>query len=255
MSQYLDFALQLSTEAANVIKNNFTLGISQNSKADRTPVTEIDRQINKLVIDRIKEAYPEHSIIGEEQNHTVKDSKFNWVCDPIDGTIAFANGIPTSVFSLGLLEGNKAICGVIVDPFTNRVFHAEKGQGAFLNGQPIHVTERDNLDGTVIGMTPWKDAQFNAIPMIQDLQDQNAFIINLTSYANVAMLVASGQLSAAIYIDNKLHDIYPAALIVEEAGGIATDLRGDIQDYEQPIIGQIVTSKPLAKQIVDILKI
>ncbi len=254
MSEYLDFSLKLAKEASEIIKANFALGTSSNQKLDHTPVTVVDQKVNQLVIDRLREKFPDHSVQGEEQNHTVTGSEYKWVCDPIDGTIAFANGIPTSVFSLGLMKNNQPVCGVIVDPFTDRVYSAEAGKGAFLNGSPIQV--KDNfLEGGVVGMTPWKDAQFDAIPLIQALQDRNAFVINLTSYANPAMLVAAGQLTAAIYIDNKLHDIYPAGLIVEEAGGIAMDLRGNKQDYTQPIIGQIVTNKKLLPEIVDLLKI
>src|SRR6187402_3312603 len=103
MEEYLKIAKEIALEAGVTMTEYFTLGMVHTVKADNSPLTEADQRIQKLVVDRLTQAYPEHSLLGEE-GEVQRDSKYVWVFDPIDGTAAFMRGIPTNVFSLALVE-------------------------------------------------------------------------------------------------------------------------------------------------------
>ncbi len=94
MEKYLEFAKSLAEESAEIARKYFSFEIQETWKEDNTPLTKADTEINDLVIKRINETYPEHSIYGEEKNDKKENSKYIWVCDPIDGTMAFSCGLP-----------------------------------------------------------------------------------------------------------------------------------------------------------------
>ena len=102
MDEYLEFAKKLAKEAEEIALKYFSFETETSQKDDSTPLTKADTEINDLVIRRINEAYPEHSIYGEEKSYIKADSKYIWVCDPIDGTMAFECGLPLFVFSIAL---------------------------------------------------------------------------------------------------------------------------------------------------------
>src|SRR3989344_4217030 len=104
MEQYLEFAKKLAKEAEIIALRYFGFEVENVYKEDNTPLTKADTEINDLVIKRVNESYPEHSIYGEEKTIKKLKSKYIWVCDPIDGTMAFACGLPIFVFSIALVD-------------------------------------------------------------------------------------------------------------------------------------------------------
>jgi len=132
-SEELGFAKKLATEAGEVMLKYFlSTEIATIEKSDKTLVTKADTDINRLVIDKISEKYPTHSVWGEEQSLEIEGSFYTWVCDPVDGTVPFAKGIPVSTFSLALVDSNgKSILGVVYDPFQKRLYEATRGGGLF----------------------------------------------------------------------------------------------------------------------------
>src|SRR5689334_11581485 len=117
LEEYLEFAKSVAEDAGKVMLKYFKAGVSQRYKADKTIVTVADEEINQLVIDRIGQKYPEHSVLGEEASND-KTHQYAWICDPIDGTNPYARGLPVSTFSLALTKDGRSIIGVILDPFT-----------------------------------------------------------------------------------------------------------------------------------------
>src|SRR3989344_1795821 len=140
----LEFAKGIAREAGALMRQNFTLGMKKEWKDDDTPLTKTDLAINQLVLEAVQKKYPEHSYIGEEGNN-IKESEYTWVCDPVDGTIPFSHGYPTFAFSLALTKNGESILGVIYDPIMDRLVHAEKGRGAFLNGKRIAVRKESKI--------------------------------------------------------------------------------------------------------------
>jgi fructose-1,6-bisphosphatase/inositol monophosphatase family enzyme len=98
MEQYLEFAKNLAKEAEEIALRYFGFEVENTWKEDNTPLVKADIEINDLVIKKINETYPEHSIYGEEKSDRKENSKYIWVCDPIDGTMAFSCGLPMFVF-------------------------------------------------------------------------------------------------------------------------------------------------------------
>ncbi|MDR1032910.1 MAG: inositol monophosphatase, partial [Candidatus Nomurabacteria bacterium] len=131
MNDYLEFARRLAYAAGGVMLKYFRLGGGiSHYKEDNTIVTKADTEINQMVIDRVRATYPGHGVYGEEDSFG-RDKNELWVCDPIDGTNMFARGVPVAVFSLAFVVDGEPVMGVVYDPFTDRLYTAVKGEGAF----------------------------------------------------------------------------------------------------------------------------
>ena len=141
MEEYLEFAKKLAKEAEIIALKYFSFEVEKTWKEDDTPLTLADTEINDLVIKRINESYPEHSIYGEEKSEIKENSKYIWVCDPIDGTSGFSLGLPIFVFSIALVDQQTGmpILGLINDPVMKNMSWAYKGAGAYRNNQKISV--------------------------------------------------------------------------------------------------------------------
>lgn len=225
-----------------------------NLKADNTPVTIADETINQLVVDRIADEYPSHGVIGEEGSVERPDSAFQWVCDPIDGTLPYTLGIPTNVFSLALTEDGDPIVAVVGDPYLDRLYTAVKGGGAFCNDVPIGVSAKDSFDGAILNVSgrSTKNASVLGGPLYTDLEELGGHMIHHSSMVYEAVLVASGKFDAAVFTKQTPWDAAAGALIVEEAGGRVTDVHGLVQRYDQPVRGTIFSNGFLHEAMVNI---
>lgn len=244
MEEYLDFAKSLALKSGKMIKDAFDTDYSTRMKEDKTVVTEVDEKINQFVIDEIGKAYPSHSVFGEEKSID-KSSEYAWVCDPIDGTIVFTKGIPISVFSLALVKDGKPLIGVVNDPFTDRLYYANRGGGAFLNEEKIKVSNIKLEHDATIDFSWWPEAEYDIHKVIHDLSiETEALFISIFSIVQSSCLVASGKLEAATFpgTEGKNVDIAAVKVIVEEAGGKVTDLFGEEQRYDKDIRGAIVSN-------------
>ena len=133
MKEYLDFAIEIAHYAGDKIKSSFLKDKDLDYKSDRTVVTDVDKDINHYLIEKVKEKYPNHAVNGEEESFN-NSSNYVWVCDPIDGTGMFTAGMPVSVFSLALVIDGIPYVGVVYDPYLDMMYTAIKGEGAFCNG-------------------------------------------------------------------------------------------------------------------------
>jgi myo-inositol-1(or 4)-monophosphatase len=114
-------------------------------------VSNIDRTAEAIIIEQIRETYPNHRILAEESGEQAGDSEFTWVIDPLDGTLNYLQGIPHFAVSIGIMKGNHHEHGVIVDPVRGEEFVGSRGAGAQLNGKRIRVTTRAKLSECVLG--------------------------------------------------------------------------------------------------------
>ncbi len=149
---HLEFATDLARQAGAIIKQNFQLGMKKEWKADGTPLTATDTEINQFVLDAVAREFPDHAVLAEEGSRPIPEAEFTWVCDPIDGTIPFSHGVPTSVFSLALVQSGRPVLGAIIDPFADRLVVAEQGRGVTLNGAAIHVSAAPTMASTTLGL-------------------------------------------------------------------------------------------------------
>lgn len=243
---YKTFAIGIARQAGKIIRQNFTGGMKKEWKPDFTPVTKTDIAVNRLVIKAVRKNFPSHDVMGEEESFRNNGGEYLWVCDPVDGTVPFSHGIPTCVFSLALVKDGQPVLGVIYDPFRDRMYYAEKGSGAFLNGRRIKVNKL-NLERGVMG---WSNIGMSEVKK----QFPNMAVICLWCICYEGMLVASGELQATFYNHINAHDIAALKVIVEEAGGKVTDRNGNKQRYDGKINGALISNGIAHKQLLQMSK-
>jgi fructose-1,6-bisphosphatase/inositol monophosphatase family enzyme len=249
-----EFALSIAKRAGNIIRKEFKFGMKKKWKSDNSPVTETDIKINKMLITESRKYFPSYGIKGEEESDLSGDEEYLWVCDPLDGTIPFSHGIPICMFSLALVKNGVPILGVAYDPFMDRMFYAEKGKGAFLNGKKIKVSEQSELTNSVMEVGWSNNAKFKLDKLLSELKARNVKTIGLGSSIYSGTLVASGETAATIFGFKTAHDIASLKIIVEEAGGKVTDMYGNEQRYDREINGAIVSNKVIHKQLLELIK-
>lgn len=254
MKTELDFAIELAYDAGKIMLEYFKIGVEHVAKHDQSPVTEADIKINNLVIERIRKKYPEHGVLGEEASWNLP-AKFTWVCDPIDGTRPFVYGLPYSVFSLALVQDGVSVLAIVYDPYSKRLYRAEKDKGAFMNDQKIHVNDEGHLANAIVGVgkhLPFEKISYDRL--FEQIIQKIHRTITLQCVVQEAMLIATGQVEGNIFISNTAHDIAAVKLIVEEAAGKVTDLYGNEQRYDQPIRGALISNGHIHDDLVGIIR-
>jgi fructose-1,6-bisphosphatase/inositol monophosphatase family enzyme len=242
MDEYLKFAQDLARQAGQLIKDNFEKNLAVEIKPDNSPVTEVDKAINELVSEAVKETYSEHGLLGEEENYGTGQEEFQWLCDPLDGTKAFILGVPVNTFILGLTKQGQILLSVIYHPFTDRLYHAVKGHGAFCNQERLHVSNQTLKQGGYVSLGEY------SFGFVDGLRAAGAQIDFIPGAGYRAMIVASGRLAGIMQIPSNtdFHDVGPASLIVEEAGGKVTDLAGKSLRFDGPLKNGIILSNSAA---------
>ena len=192
-------------------------------------VTEVDKLAESRIIDIIRASFPSHTIISEEVGELIQRSDYQWIIDPIDGTVNFAHGIPICCVSIGVLYKNELILGAVFNPMMNELFFAEKGKGATLNGQPIKVSANDNFRTAflVTGFPyNWPDGPEHPIKVFERLVLEGLPVRRLGSAAIDLCWVACGRFDGFWEYNLSAWDVAAGYLIVQEAGGKVTDFEG-----------------------------
>jgi myo-inositol-1(or 4)-monophosphatase len=241
-----------AAELRRYFNGNFTIA-SKSSVNDL--VTEADHASEKAIIKIIQDKHPDHFILSEETGSVHTDSNIKWIIDPIDGTINFANGIPICCVSIGVEQDGEMIMGAVFNPFMNELFFAEKGKGATLNEKPIKVSDKDNLlTSCLVTGFPYQylDAANGPLEIFEKLIRKSIPVRRLGSAALDLCWTAAGRFDG--FYEHKLQAWDSAAgyLIVQEAGGIVTDLKGDKFNPYQP--GIIASNGKIHEQLLALMK-
>lgn len=254
--EWLDFAKSVALEAGDIIRKYFGKKPDSYFKTNNTIVTVADEEINDLVIKRVTERYPAHDIDGEEASQR-RGSKYVWACDPIDGTASFIMGLPVSVFSLALVIDGQPEVGVIYAPFSDHLYWASRGRGAYMNSQPIHVSQHSLDDRVEMNVDWWPSAQWDVMQVVHDIAyEKDVYVTTVSSTTHAAALVARGEFVASVFTGTKGKnvDIAAAKVIVEEAGGKVTDLFGREQRYDQDTCGAVLSNGIVHEEIVKAMR-
>lgn len=238
--EYLEFAKGIAYEAGKIMLKYFKQNNGANYKGDKTIVTLADKEINTFLINRVKEKFPTHSVDGEEEQFGT--SEYVWVCDPVDGTAMYARHIPVAGFSLALVVNGISQVGVVYDVFTDTLYSAIKGEGAYRNEEKITVNDFELDDmRSVSNFDMWSNADYNSYDVIKTI-GKKTYFVSIGSVIRACMCVASGEFNLAIFPGTKRKncDIAAAKVIVEEAGGKVTNLFGEDQRYDTDIKGQLL---------------
>jgi myo-inositol-1(or 4)-monophosphatase len=243
-------------EGAIELKRYFNGTFTISSKATINDlVTEADHASEKAIFKVIQQNHPDHFILSEETGSMPTQSNIKWIIDPIDGTINFANGIPICCVSIGVEENGEMIMGAVYNPFMNELFFAEKGKGAFLNDQPIKVSTKNNLlTSCLVTGFPYQylDTENGPLQIFEKLIRKSIPVRRLGSAALDLCWTAAGRFDG--FYEHKLQAWDSAAgfLIVQEAGGTVTDLKGEKYNPYQP--GIIASNGQIHDQLLNLLK-
>ena len=230
--------LKAATEAGMLIKERINGKFSIEKKSGPNDlVTEVDKASEALIMNIIRESFPDHFILSEEIGEIKMDSSYKWIIDPIDGTVNFANGIPLCCVSIGVEKDGEMILGAVYNPMMDEFFFAEKGAGAFLNEKPIRVSNQTQvLHSCLVTGFPYTylDMENGPLDIFARLVRKGIPVRRLGSAAIDLCWVAAGRFDG--YYEHKLNAWDSAAgfLLVEEAGGKVTDFKGDPYSPYQP---------------------
>ena len=237
MAELVAKAEAIAREAGALLREYFHRGVHTEYKGDVDLVTEADRASEKLISGRLRAAFPEHGIYGEEGTRSGLDAEFRWYIDPLDGTTNFAHGFPVFGVVLGCErraaglkqdQDGEMVAGVIYDPLRDEMFSAERGKGSLLNGKPIHVSRVKTLAESLVA-TGFPSRKRHSSPNVHFYQEFTLRSHGVRRAGSAALdlaYVAAGRLEAFWELQLNPWDTSAGFLIVEEAGGKVTHFDG-----------------------------
>ena len=240
-----------AAQLKNFFNGEFTIS---NKEGINNLVTQADFAADKAIREVIKRNFPEHGIVSEEDVEVISDSDYKWIIDPIDGTVNFANGIPICCVSIGLEYKNEMLMGAVFNPIMNEFFFAEKGKGAFLNDQKISVSDKPALlTSCLVTGFPYSylDEENGPLQVFEKFIRKGIPVRRLGSAAIDLCWVAAGRFDG--FYEHQLYAWDSAAgfIIVEEAGGKVTNLKGE--KYSPYKFGLIATNGRIHDELVAVV--
>jgi len=227
----LELAERAARAAGDVLLSYF--GHAAEGLASKTsptdPVSDADRHAEQTIHGILAAERPDDGLVGEEGAQALGANDRTWIVDPLDGTVNFLYGLRTWAVSIALEDSEGLSVGVVFNPVDEECFSARRGEGAALNGRPIHVTECSSLDRAMVGtgfsyesMRRAEQAEIllRLLPQVRDIRRAGAAALDLA-------YVAAGRVDAFYERGLKRWDEAAGLLLVQEAGGVVADLDGD----------------------------
>lgn len=232
MDPLINIAVQAARQAGAIILRSMgrldTLTVQ--TKAPNDFVTEIDLKAERAIIETIRKAHPDHAILAEESGtHSSGDSDVEWIIDPLDGTTNFVHGFPAFGVSIGIAEKGRLTHGVVYDPLREELYTGVRGRGALLNDRRIRVSNRPGLKNALIGTGfPFRETDdFDAyMGMFRAITLRTAGVRRAGAAALDLAWTAAGRLDGFFELNLNPWDIAAGTLLIEEAGGLASDITG-----------------------------
>ena len=214
ISANLNIMIKASEKASKILIRDFgeLENLQVSKKGPKDFVTNADIKAEKIIIEELKKARPNYSIISEENGvEKNKDETNFWIIDPIDGTTNFLHGVPHFAISIALQSNNEMVCGLIYDPIKDELFYAEKNHGAYFNNQRIRVSKKRDIDECLFAVGKGK-------------YNPDLIYRRSGSAALDLAYVASGRFDGYFQDNLNLWDIAAGIIIVKEAGGIINEI-------------------------------
>lgn len=233
-SDHLTTAIDAADRGASILRDNFRTDVDYVRKSETDLVSEIDKQAELAIKDYVQSRYPDHSFFAEESGADGSHSH-RWIIDPLDGTHNYLRSFPHYCVSVALEIDDDIVAGVVNYPERGEVYAAERGAGAYCNGESLSVTDAQTLSESYLGMgiSPPTATDDSFFTMFRNLfrDEQPLGIRRLGAGAADLAFVSKGIFDAFFDKHTSPWDVAAGALIVEEAGGTVTDLQGRSMDY------------------------
>jgi myo-inositol-1(or 4)-monophosphatase len=224
-------------------------GFETHIKKDRSPVTTADLAVNQILHEVLLAAFPHDAWLSEETPDDPRrlENKRVWIIDPIDGTKYFMRGVPQYAISVALVESHQPVVAAVYNPATDELFSAVRGMGAWLNGQPIHVTPaRDGRPLILVNPPALERGVFRAIEAAAECRPMGSIAYTLA-------LVSAGRADATLNLDGLNEwDVAGGVLLIQEAGGTVMDRNGSPLSFNQSnttIRGILAADKDLLNRL------
>ena len=221
MSNYLALAESAARAAGQLLRDNYGTALDVNEMLEYDIKLDLDVQAQDLITEHILKTFPDHAIYGEEGIGGNQESAFQWIVDPIDGTVNYFYGIPHFCVSIALRTEGEIIAGVIYDPMLDEMFAVEKGGPALLNGKPIKASSRGEMSAAVVtvGFSKTRESLEAGFARYKRFAVQVRKTRMMGSAALAMAYIACGRLDAYIEEQISIWDIASGLLLVEAAGG------------------------------------
>jgi myo-inositol-1(or 4)-monophosphatase len=226
--EFLPKMTAIAREAGTLLLEFFDKNIRIEYKGDADLVTAADRKSEALIRERIRQTWPGHDVLGEEEGLRDTGSEYRWYVDPLDGTTNFAHGFPVFCVSMAVQHKDAMIAGVVYDPTRDEIFAAERSKGATLNDRPIHVSQTKRLKESLVG-TGFPSHKRHKNPNIHfyhQITLRSHGVRRAGSAALDLCYVSCGRMDGFWEFNLNPWDTAAGVLVVEEAGGVVSDFRG-----------------------------
>lgn len=247
MSDTLRIAIEATKKGAEAAIAAFRKDATVRIKNDSTPITAADIASENAIIDTIKSYFPNAQFVGEETGGSIENETF-WIIDPVDATRSFAHGLPLWCVLLALYEKGDITIGVCYFPSLSLTVYAEKGLGAYANGERIHVSHVATLATAYVafGTLRYFQKKESVLTLIEKSGATRSHDTSFNDY-----LVASGKMDVSVDGYAQVWDAAPFKVIIEEAGGKITNLKGEPWSLHER--GIVISNGILHNEIITIL--
>lgn len=256
LSQLLDQTRKIAEEVGAFIEKerlHFSMDRVEH-KGFNDLVSYVDKEAEKQLVAQLQAIFPEAGFITEEGTNTTRGELYNWVIDPLDGTTNFIHGLPVFAVSIGFMEQDEVVLGVVYEVNRKESFYAYKGGGAFCNGVALQVSKAPNLAASLIS-TGFPYYQFDLIDryldIMKSLMQKTHGLRRLGSAAVDLCYVAAGRSEGYFEYNLNSYDVAAGIILVQEAGGKVTDFEGG-SDY---IFGRhvIATNHSIHEELMEVI--
>lgn len=255
LEQAKELAVKLAKEAGDTVLASFGKQVEAHMKNDHSFVTEMDKKIQKFIIAAITEKYPNHSFVGEESDVNTVKSDYVWYVDPIDGTHNYMRGNEIFGVMIGLAHKGESVVGVVNMPKLGYLCSAVKGNGTFINGEKVNVSNiTDSKKGMIVTQLWFRDKNPKKMDLINKLHGVVNSGRDFGSAAHDFVAIARGALDGHVISQTHPWDLVPGIVIVKEAGGKATTFTGEEIVVGTEDLDIIISNGKIHNQLIEALK-
>jgi myo-inositol-1(or 4)-monophosphatase len=255
-SEEMSTARKAALAAGSVLTRYFREGIVMRTKDVANLVSDADIEAERAIVATIRDTFPTHEVLGEEEHTGDVGAEHLWVVDPLDGTNNFAHRIPHFAVSIAYYRAGEPVCGVIYNPIRDDWYESVRGAGAFANGAPARVAEHTRLDETLIGVGFYyeRGALMDAtLEAVRDLKQRQIHGMRRFGTASLDFsMVGAGMIGAYFELTLSPWDFAAGRLFVEEAGGRVTTCRGEPLPLAKSSV--LVTNGALHDTVLEIVR-